>query len=111
MITLSRTESRLNGSTVEFATDSFSMFVVQQVRLEQIISTPDGMMYKITVEYDSNSGFPEDAEINAEEVPMTSQDYRAYLTETATALNRLLPGVRSHHHSPVLRSSSEGRYF
>lgn len=86
-------ESRVNGTTVEFATGSFSMFVLQQVKLEKIISTPDGLTYKITVEYDSNSGFPEDAEIRASEVPMSAKDYREYLDQTASALRTSVSAI------------------
>ncbi len=82
--TISEITPSVGGETVEFTTDSFSVYVVAGYTLEKTITASDGNTYRITVEYDDNSGIPEDAELSVSEVK--DELYPAYLESAALAL-------------------------
>ena len=79
------TDFTLEGSTVSFQATGFSVYVVRQVSLETTIDL-EGQTYKITVTYDDDAHFPQDARIEAEEVTPEDERYLTYLQETAQAL-------------------------
>jgi len=76
----------LEGDTLVFDAQALPEYTVVRTVLEKTISTSDGLTYRITVEYDSNSGFPADAEIRASEV-LDAAAYREYIESTVEALN------------------------
>ena len=81
-----RVDASVSGEAIEFSTSGFSVFVVQQVKLEKVISTTDGQTYQITVEYDTGSGFPADAEIRAVEATAADAAFAENLEGAAEAM-------------------------
>ncbi|MCR5294340.1 MAG: hypothetical protein K6E30_04065, partial [Lachnospiraceae bacterium] len=77
-------DSKVSGESVEFTTDSFSVYVVAGYTIEKIIEASDGNTYKITVEYPEDAGIPADAELVVEEVSDT--EYETYLMQAASSL-------------------------
>ena len=77
-------KTSVNGETVAFTTDGFSVFVVAGYVLEKEITASDGLTYRITVEYDDHAGIPGDAELKVEEV--SEEVYAAYLAEAVSTL-------------------------
>lgn len=70
---------------VGFTTDSFSVYgIVETTTLEKVIKASDGKSYKITVNFDENSGIPAGSELKVEEVP--DEDYEEYLTSAAEVI-------------------------
>ena len=74
-------DSSVSGDTVQFTTDSFSVYVVAGYVIEKEITASDGQTYRITVEYDDRAGIPGDARLKVEEV--SEDKYAAYLEEAA----------------------------
>ena len=60
---------------------------------EKIVEAGNGETYQITVSYDAKSGIPADAQVQAEEIDIKSEEYRDYLDRTAKTLNKDLSSV------------------
>ena len=67
-----------------FTADSFSVFAV--VYTADFECSADGKTYKIKVAYDENSGIPDGAELDVEEIAEGSADYQNYLQQSAKEL-------------------------
>ena len=76
-------DSTVDGESVQFITDSFSVYVVAGYVLEKTIEAGDGNTYLITVEYDDHAGIPGDAELEVSEILEGSSEFASYLTTTA----------------------------
>ena len=81
-------DSSINGETVEFETDGFSVFVVVKTEKEFVLTASDGNNYKITVSYDSSSGIPEDAILEVSEILEDDPGYNDYVERNAEALGK-----------------------
>ncbi len=77
-------ETTVSGETVQFTTDSFSVYVVAGYTIEEIVEAGDGSTYRVTVTYDETAGIPEGAVLDVKEV--AADDYAAYLASSAAAL-------------------------
>lgn len=77
---------RFVGNSAVFYADGFSVYVVVQTVKERILEASDGNRYKVTVEYDSTCGIPEDVELVVSELLEGTEEYVAYVEKTAEAL-------------------------
>lgn len=77
--------STVDGETVQFTTNSFSVYVVTGYVLETTIDI-EGQTYKVTATYDDNAGLPGDAKLSVSEVSVDDPRYVTYLNDTAEAL-------------------------
>ena len=77
-------QSDVNGETLAFTTDSFSVYVVVAYTIEKVIEAGDGNTYKITVSYDENAGIPTGAGLDV--VELEGDLYEEYLRLTAAAM-------------------------
>ena len=77
-------QSDVNGETLAFTTDSFSVYVVVAYTIEKVIEAGDGNTYKITVSYDENAGIPAGAGLDV--VELEGDLYEEYLRLTAAAM-------------------------
>ncbi len=76
----------VSGDSVKFMADDNSTYYLYANQLVKTLVASDGNTYRITVLYDGKAGFPEDAEIRAEEVSVDAGNYRTYLENTASTL-------------------------
>ncbi len=83
--TASVCESSADGSTLDFATGSFSVYVVAAYTIEKIISAGDGSTFKITVSYGEDAQLPEDASLEA--VELSGAEYADYLGRTEVLMD------------------------
>ena len=74
------------GDSVTFLADENSTYYLYANQIVKTLVASDGNTYRITVLYDGRAGFPEDAEIRAEEVSFDGEDYLNYLESTAATL-------------------------
>ena len=86
--TASRMDSKVDEGSVEFETDGFSVYVVVTTVKQQILEAPDGQNYRVTVEYDSTSGIPADAELQVSELNEKSPFFTEYVEKTAETLGK-----------------------
>ena len=76
-----------NGS-VEFYAGGFSVYAVLTTTLSQTLTTSDGRHYRITVDYDSASGIPANAELEVAEIGEDTDSYASYVEKTAETLGK-----------------------
>ncbi len=76
----------LNGDTVEFDANGFSIYVVVCTTLRQTLTASDGNEYLVTVTYDNTSGIPSDAELSVSEIKEGEAGYEEYVAQSAAAL-------------------------
>lgn len=81
--TTEKVDYQLSDGMIRFSAESFSEYTVVKTVLEKTISTPDGLDYKITVSYDSDSGLPEGVDLDVKVL----ENPDAYLETAKTALN------------------------
>lgn len=84
----SETKYENGACTVEFAADSFSVYVVVSTVKQQVLTASDGNSYKVTVAYDSASGIPADAELQVAELDAANPQYAEHVEKTAEALGK-----------------------
>lgn len=77
----------VKGDTLSFDAGGFSVYMVVQVTREQTLSASDGNQYKVTVTYDTDSGIPEDAQLQVSELT-TGKRYNRYVKKAAKALKK-----------------------
>ncbi len=70
--------------TVEFEAAGFSVWTVSRT-IEKTIVTSDGSTYRITVNYGSGAGIPEDASLSVSEV--TGEEYENYIGRAEVLMN------------------------
>ena len=78
-------DSTVDGETVQFTTDSFSVYVVAGYTLEKVITTPDGLTYKITVTFKDDALLPDEAALDVAE--LSGETYADYVGRAAVAMN------------------------
>ncbi len=83
--TVDEMDSDVDGETVDFTTDSFSVYVVAGYKLEKIIEAGDGNSYRITVTFTEDVELPENAALSVTE--FSGEEYEAYADRTAAFLN------------------------
>ena len=94
---------------VAFDAASFSTYAVSTV-LEKTITATDGNTYKITVTYDSASGFPNGAELEVSEI--TDPDaYRVYLDNAAATLGVSLESLTYTRLFDITVMGPDGRSY
>ena len=79
-------DAALNGETIEFETNGFSVFVVLQRVIEKNLTAGDGYTYHITVDYDSTSGIPDGVELEVVEIREGDAGYNDYVARSAAEL-------------------------
>lgn len=77
----------VEGDTVTFDTQGFSVYAFAY-KIVTYYKTASGETYKITLNYDENSGIPEGAELHVEELQPETERYEEYLAKTAETLNK-----------------------
>ncbi|MBR6027834.1 MAG: hypothetical protein IKP40_02000 [Clostridia bacterium] len=75
----------IRGESVDFTTDSFSVYVVAGYSLERMIDASDGNTYKITVTFQEDAVLPDDASLKVEE--LSGEIYEDYLGRAASEMN------------------------
>ena len=74
--------------TVSFSSDSFSVYgVYQKVKKILKVITASGETYTIDVTFTSDSGIPDDADLNAREITPDDPEYEALRTQAVLALD------------------------
>ena len=71
-------QASVEGDTVTFDTDSFSVYAFAYT-IVTYYKTASGETYKITLNYDENSGIPEGSTLNVEEILPGDERYNEYL--------------------------------
>lgn len=61
-------ENTVDGQTIEFASDGSSVYVIVGTTIEKNVLASDGKNYKVTVTYGAETGIPEGAELEVEEI-------------------------------------------
>ena len=79
-------DAESGDETVRFTADSFSIYVLVSVSLEQTIQASDGSTYTIRVSYGADAGIPDGAELRAAELDAGSTRYDDYLSRAESAL-------------------------
>ena len=69
---------------ITFEAESFSVYAITVI--EKTVEASNGDTYKITVAFDTDSGIPADAQVEAEEISTDSAQYKNYLLSAADAL-------------------------
>lgn len=78
----------VEGETVSFTTDSFSVYVVAGYTLEKVITASDGNTYKVTVTYGQDANLPEDVDLSVTEVADDAAEFELYLNQAAARLEK-----------------------
>ena len=76
----------IKDSTVQFSTESFSVFAIVGTTIERTVLASDGHNYKVTVTYGSETGIPENADLTVEEILESSSVYDTYVAGTENVL-------------------------
>ncbi|MBQ7437392.1 MAG: LPXTG cell wall anchor domain-containing protein [Oscillospiraceae bacterium] len=78
---------------IQFESDAFSVYVIVGTVIEKNVLASDGKNYKVTVTYGAETGIPEGAELEAEEILPDENDdastlsaYDEYVSKTENAL-------------------------
>ncbi|MBQ7059826.1 MAG: fibro-slime domain-containing protein [Firmicutes bacterium] len=79
-------EAAVEEATVTFNTDGFSVYGIVGTTLQTVIEASDGNSYQITVSYSQETGIPEDAELEVQEILDISEEYAEYVSKTENAL-------------------------
>ena len=61
-------ENFADGNTIEFAADGSSVYVIIGTTIEKTVLASDGLNYKVSVTYGSETGIPETAELEVNEI-------------------------------------------
>lgn len=83
----------MQGESVEFETDGFSVYVVVSHTVSQTLTASDGNEYLVTVTYDNTSGIPEDAELVVSELKEGDEGYDEYVAAAAEKLGESLDNL------------------
>ena len=89
-------KANVEGDTVTFDTQGFSVYAFAY-KIVTYYKTATGETYKITLNYDENSGIPEGAELQVEELQPETERYEEYLAKTAEALNKDASQITNVH--------------
>ena len=76
----------VEGDSVRLMAESFSVYLVVEYTLTQIVTASDGNEYLVSVTYDNETGVPEDAELEVTELSEGSEGYEAYVQKAVEAL-------------------------
>ena len=80
------TDFTVEGNSIRFMAESFSVYLVVCTTLEQTLTASDGNEYLVTVTYDNTSGIPSDAELSVSEIKEGEAGYEEYVAQSAAAL-------------------------
>ena len=75
-------------STVQFCTESFSVFAIVGTVIEKNVLASDGKNYKVTVTYGTDANLPDDVDLDVSELSQDDEMYAQYLEESAAKLGR-----------------------
>ena len=75
----------LNGGLL-FTTNGFSVFGIIETTIEKVVLASDGQNYRVSVTYTSETGIPEDAALEVEEIPVGSEPYDMYVQKSESTL-------------------------
>ena len=78
------TDFTVEGSTVRFAAESFSVYLVVQITVTTHITAGDGNTYRVSVTYDQNAALPEKASLAVRE--LDDDEKRNYVIQSAEVL-------------------------
>ncbi|MBR5341385.1 MAG: hypothetical protein IK151_05615 [Erysipelotrichaceae bacterium] len=81
-------EATSDEDSLSFKTDGFSVYAIVKTTIVTTIEASDGNTYKITAEYDSDSGLPEDTRLEVIEISSDSDEFEQYIDATAEKLNK-----------------------
>ena len=70
-----RVDCALNGDTVEFEADGFSVYVIVTTVLKQTLTASDGRTYEISVTYTEEAKLPDDVELVVREIAETDSSF------------------------------------
>ena len=76
----------VEGDSVRLMADSFSVYLIVEYTLTQIIRASDGNDYLVAVTCDNTSGIPEDVELEITELSAGTEEYEGYVQRAAEAL-------------------------
>ena len=80
-------ESTVEGDSIEFATEGFSIFSVVAAQISETIEASDGNTYEINVTYNSTSGIPmEGVELLVSELLPGDEGYDEYIADSVSVL-------------------------
>lgn len=86
-------EAKKEEENVVFESDKFSVYVIVGTTIEKTVLASDGLNYRITATYGTDTGIPEEAELSVEEIlPEENGDantfsaYEEYVSKTENAL-------------------------
>ncbi|MEE3462401.1 MAG: hypothetical protein VZR00_11085, partial [Lachnospiraceae bacterium] len=77
-----------DSDSAEFMAETLPVYAVVRYMRHQILTATDGKSYEITVEYDSNSGIPEDAVLEVTELTETDPNYDEYVSQANEILGK-----------------------
>ena len=86
-------DSTVEGETVEFTTDGFSVFVVLGTTVEKKLTASDGNNYLISVTYDNSSNIPEGVELVVNEISEDDEKYSQYVAQSAQKVGGITENV------------------
>ena len=78
----------IENAEASFTLSSFSVIAIVTTVKQQILEASDGQNYRVTVEYDSTSGIPADAELQVSELNEKSPFFTEYVEKTAETLGK-----------------------
>lgn len=79
-------ESSFNGETIEFETGGFSVYVIVNSVVTQVLTDTDNKDYLISVTFDNTSGIPENAQLVVNEIKERNPGYAKYVAKAAETL-------------------------
>lgn len=82
-------DAEMEGQTVTFETDGFSVYAFAYT-VVVYYKTASGETYRITLNYDENSGIPAGSVLKVEELLPGTDEYRTHLDKAAEALNKTI---------------------
>lgn len=83
----------VDGNTIRFAAESFSVYAVVSVTLSRLLEASDGSDYLITASFDSSSGLPSSAELSVTELQADDAGFEAFLASAAETLGEKPEGL------------------
>ena len=78
-------DAAVNGDAIEFGAGGFSVYVVLAT-VQKKLTASDGNTYLITVNYDTSSGIPKNAELVVNEIKESDVGYEEYIAASADEL-------------------------
>ncbi|WP_029202076.1 SpaA isopeptide-forming pilin-related protein [Oribacterium sp. NK2B42] len=77
-----------DSDSAEFMAETLPVYAVVRYMRNQILTATDGKSYEITVEYDSNTGIPEDAVLEVTELKENDPNFDGYVSQANEILGK-----------------------